>query len=420
MSLLLDALKKAAQEKQNSDAADDSTDAAFTALAFQQTADQLEPTELTVEDRADDLEELELYDEGLTQSVPVDIESILNPAIAGENASADHCIPPTPSTVTDEALELLIHKSNSAYKKSRFMTWGGVIVASMVLLTAGGIYFYFDMLTEIEMMQRKHQIAMSTLKSKTQIEENLTSLAAVSDPGSQRQVENRTESTEIRTVKTGQQKVAASTGANKPRSQRLSVQREHKRDPLSVALQRGWAAYHNKEYEASGREYRRVLDQEPDNRDALLGLAAVSLELDDTDTAEGIYLQLLEIDPRDTHAHAGLAQMAQKNGADLSEERLKQLIEYQPDDAYLQFTLGNLYIRKKSWPQAQQAFFNAWKADSKNPDYAYNLAVSLDHLGKHEAARTFYEDSLKLASGKNISFSEKAVKSRLAHLGALP
>ena len=37
---------------------------------------------------------------------------------------------------------------------------------------------------------------------------------------------------------------------------------------------------------------------------------------------------------------------------------------------------------------------------------------------KFNQAKSYYEDSLKLAAGKNISFSPDAVKSRLAYLGA--
>jgi Flp pilus assembly protein TadD len=194
------------------------------------------------------------------------------------------------------------------------------------------------------------------------------------------------------------------------------VHREQKRDPISEALQRGWTAYHRSDYELSSLEYRKVLEQEPKNRDALLGLAAVSLQQNDMETAREIYIQLLELDPRDPHAHAGLANIAQKSGGELSEAKLKQLVEYRPDDAHLQFALGNLHIKKKSWPEAQQAFFNAWKADNQNADYAYNLAVSLDHLGKHKEARAYYQDSLKLATGKNVNFSADDVKSRLAYL----
>jgi tetratricopeptide (TPR) repeat protein len=418
MSLLLDALKKAAQEKQNSDTAEDSPDA-IAGLTLHQTADQQQAPAHSFEDPADEPIELELQDEGLALSADIEAVASEGHVTRTEEVLAGYRITPTPSTVTDEALELLVHKSNRAYKKSRLMTWGGVVAASLVLLTASGLYLYFDMLAEIAMMQRKHQIALATLKSKTKIEENLTSLAAVSESGIQAQTEKRREKKTAR-LATVSQTTSSNPHTNQTGTQTFSVHKERKPDPLSDTLQRGWAAYQNKEYEVSGRAYRRVLDQEPDNRDALLGLAAVSLQQDDIDTAKDMYLHLLELDPRDAHAHAGMGQIAQKTGADLSEEKLKQLIEYQPDDAHLQFTLGNLYIQKKSWPQAQQAFFNAWKADSQNPDYAYNLAVSLDHLGKHKAAKALYRDSLKLAAGKNVSFSEEAVKSRLAHLGALP
>lgn len=416
MSLLLDALKKAAQEKQNSDAADDGTDA-IAGLTLHQTADLLQPPEYPVKDKKDEPEELELDDEALVLSTPVAAPASQDHASRAEEVLADYRITPTPATVTDEALDLLVHKSNQAYRKSRLMTWGGVIAASLVLLTASGFYLYFDMLAEIGMMQRKHQIALASLKSKTNIEENLTSLAAVSESGTTTHTEKLPETISARPT-TKQQTTSPKPSPNQPGSQTFSVHMERKRDPLSDALQHGWTAYQRKEYQEAGLAYRRVLEQEPNSRDALLGLAAVSLQQDDADTAKDLYLRLLELDPRDTHAHAGLGQIAQKTGASLSEDKLKQLIEYRPDDAHLQFTLGNLYIQKKNWPQAQQAFFNAWKADSQNPDYAYNLAVSLDHLGKHEAAKAFYEDSLKLATGKNVSFSEKAVKSRLAHLGA--
>ena len=187
---------------------------------------------------------------------------------------------------------------------------------------------------------------------------------------------------------------------------------------MSEALERGWMAYQNKDYALSKREYKKVLMSEPNNHDALLGIAAVSIQQEEVGTARDIYIKLLERDPRDPHAHAGLANIAQTDGANLSESKLKQLIEYRPDDAHLQFALGNVYVQKKSWPEAQQAFFNAWKADNTNADYAYNLAVSLDQLGKHREAKAYYEDSLKLAAGKNISFSPDAVKSRLAYLGA--
>jgi len=423
MSLLLDALKKAAQEKQNADSADITAEAdaglslePATDLVLQDSENRIEDTKV--------VEELVLDDDALALSEEFQNEQVgeIQNEQLGESKQLtspnfqQHHIIPTPSTVTDEALQLLINKTNGEYKKSRLMTWGSVVIGALFLLSFSGSYFYFNMVDDIESMQRKHQIALATLKSKTRIEENLTSLATVSETG------NKSESAIKSAAKTTKSARSSSNNVAKPATNQradktFSVQRAGKRDPVSEALERGWMAYQSKDYTSSKQEYKKALDSEPNNHDALLGMAAVSLTQDEVETARDIYIKLLERDPRDPHAHAGLANIAQTNGANLSVTKLKQLIEYRPADAHLQFALGNVYVQKKNWPEAQHAFFNAWKSDSNNADYAYNLAVSLDQLGKHREAKAYYQDSLKLATGKNISFSPEAVKSRLASLG---
>jgi len=423
MSLLLDALKKAAQEKQTADSADKAESYAGsslkhdTFLELQESDSRLKETQADDKGQAD--EELELVpdDDPHYQTEVFQHGDIpINKQVPGHDFN-EHRITPTPSTVTDEALQLLINKTNSQYKKSRVMTWGSVVIGALFLLSFSGSYFYFNMVDEIESMQRKHQIALATLKSKTKIEENLTSLASVTDTGKESRVDLKPVAQTTGPVKTSSNKIARS-GTGQLSDREFSVQHAEKRDPLSEALERGWMAYQNKDYLSSKVEYKKVLDSEPNNHDALLGMAAVFLKQEEVEAARDIYIKLLELDPRDPHAHAGLANIAQISGADLSETKLKQLIEYRPDDAHLQFALGNVYVQKKRWPEAQAAFFNAWKADSSNADYAYNLAVSLDQLGKHREAKNYYEDSLKLADGKNISFSPDAVKNRLAFLGS--
>jgi tetratricopeptide (TPR) repeat protein len=418
MSLLLDALKKAAQEKQNADSADKSA-VAYAGQGLEHDTDLELEGEAGKLEETQQVEELELV---LVEDVHLPAEEYQNEVDQEINQETrqdfqQHRITPTPSTVTDEALQLLIHKTNKQHNKSRVITWGSVVTGAFFLLTISGSYFYFDMMEEIEMMQRKHLIALATLKSKTRIEENLTSLAAVPETDKQVITGDKSSTNITRTADTPTNRMAES-GTSRQTNKAFSVQRAEKRDPVSEALERGWQAYQNRDYTLSKREYKKVLDTEPNNHDALLGIAAVSLQQEEMETAREIYIKLLERDPRDPHAHAGLANIAQTSGANLSESKLKQLIEYRPDDAHLQFALGNVYVRNKRWPEAQQAFFNAWKADSSNADYAYNLAVSLDQLGKHSEAKSYYEDSLKLAAGKNISFSPDAVKNRLAYLGA--
>jgi tetratricopeptide (TPR) repeat protein len=419
MSLLLDALKKAAQEKQNAGSADIKAESfAGSGLAPAGSLELQKSDERHEESQAVDELELVLDEDSYSPAEDLQHGEVTEEVQLPDQDFNEHRIIPTPSTVTDEALQLLIHKTNNQHKKSRVMTWGSVVIGALFVLSFSGSYLYFKMVDEIESMQRKHQIALAALKSRTRIEENLTSLASVADtdidPGSVVKPDVQT----TRSTSASLNRTATPNSSYKTERE-FSVQRAEKSDPLNAALERGWMAYQKKDYVLSKVEYKKVLDSEPDNHDALLGMAAVSLQQEEVEKARELYIRLLELDPRDPLAHAGLANIAQLSGANLSETKLKQLIEYRPDDAHLQFALGNVYVQNKSWPEAQQAFFNAWKADSSNADYAYNLAVSLDQLGKYREAKTYYEDSLKLAEGKNISFSPDAVKNRLAYLGAL-
>ena len=68
-----------------------------------------------------------------------------------------------------------------------------------------------------------------------------------------------------------------------------------------------------------------------------------------------------------------------------AESRLKQLIAREPS-AYLYFTLGNLYADQSQWAAAQQAYFQAHHLEPDNPDYAYNLAVGLEHVSQPKLA----------------------------------
>ena len=85
-----------------------------------------------------------------------------------------------------------------------------------------------------------------------------------------------------------------------------------------------------------------------------------------------------------------------------SESRLKQLIAREPS-AFLHFSLGNLYADQSQWTQAQQSYFQAHHLEPDNPDYAYNLAVGLDHLRQNKLALNYYRRAEQLATGQGRS-----------------
>lgn len=164
------------------------------------------------------------------------------------------------------------------------------------------------------------------------------------------------------------------------------------------------------------RDYQSVLKNDPKNIDALHGLAAISLHQRQYEAAEGHYLRILEADPKDSAAQAGLIGLKGQIDPSQSESRLKNLLASQPDSPTLNFTLGNLYAQQGRWNDAQQAYFRAYTGDGENPDYQFNLAVSLEQLRQPRLALQYYQGALAAASQRPAAFDRNQVAGRVSEL----
>ena len=74
-----------------------------------------------------------------------------------------------------------------------------------------------------------------------------------------------------------------------------------------------------------------------------------------------------------------------------AESRVKVMLADNPGAHVLNFTLGNQFAQQGRWAEAQQEYFKAFTAEPDNPDFAYNLAVSLDHLRQPKLALEYYQ-----------------------------
>jgi uncharacterized protein HemY len=109
----------------------------------------------------------------------------------------------------------------------------------------------------------------------------------------------------------------------------------------------------------------------------------------------------------------GIASLGpQSNQIEAEISRIKLLLADKSDSAHLNFTLGNLYASQSRWSEAQKAYFDSVRLDDKNPDYIYNLAVSLEHLGQPQAALKFYRHALALAQKQYSHFDQALALSR--------
>jgi tetratricopeptide (TPR) repeat protein len=183
-------------------------------------------------------------------------------------------------------------------------------------------------------------------------------------------------------------------------------------------VESGYAAYLAGDLATARANYQDALREEPANRDALLGVAAIDVRSGRYEPAEAIYLRLLQSDPRDAHAHAALIELrAGRMDPLAAESRVKWLLANDPAADVLYFTLGNQLALQGRWAEAQQHYSKAFAADPDNADFAYNLAVSLDHLRQSRLALEYYGRALALAEKRAASFELAAARSRVQQLG---
>jgi tetratricopeptide (TPR) repeat protein len=188
---------------------------------------------------------------------------------------------------------------------------------------------------------------------------------------------------------------------------------------VNPQLLQAYASYRDNDFIGARARYQQVLREKPNNKDAMLGLAAVALQLGDVASAREIYIRLLELDPRDVHARVGLLESMPASDPVMLESELRSLFAAHPEVAHLAFALGNHYAEQRRWSDAQQSYYDALLAAKAgnsgpvSPDYAFNLAVSLERLNQLRPAYTFYREALEQSAVVTPGFDVRVLRERL-------
>lgn len=203
-----------------------------------------------------------------------------------------------------------------------------------------------------------------------------------------------------------------------PAAQAISIERGQRQASVDPVLLAAWQAYRSGDFDRAGQHYNEILRRDGKNRDALLGMAAIAQQQAQDDAAAHYYRQVLSLDPRDSAAQAGLLSLSGPSQEAEAESRLKLLLAQQPQSAALHFTIGNLYAGQSRWSEAQQSYFAANNLEPDNAQFAFNLAVSLDHLGKSKIAAQYYQRALQLDSSAFPGIDREQTRKRLDELKA--
>jgi tetratricopeptide (TPR) repeat protein len=178
----------------------------------------------------------------------------------------------------------------------------------------------------------------------------------------------------------------------------------------------GYEALRSGDLQGARRSYTAAYAADSSSIDANLGLATVEARLGNIGAAAGHYRRVLDADPGNATALAGLASMADMSQPEQLEQQLRADIARYPQSAALHFALGNLYAARGRWQDAQAAFFETLRLEPASADALYNLAVAMDHMGQSRLAADYYGRAVSAARGRNASFDRAQVERRIAEL----
>ena len=181
---------------------------------------------------------------------------------------------------------------------------------------------------------------------------------------------------------------------------------------VNPVLMSAYEAYNAGDDASAQKLYKQVLQRDVRNVDALLGLGAIASRQGRVADANGWFGKVLEVDPRNGVAQAAMLDNQPQGNEANNESRIKNMLAKHPDDANLHVALGNLYAEQNQWPAAQQAYFDAYSLNG-SADNAFNLAVSLDQMGKPKLALPYYQRALEQASSTS-SIDKAALEARIA------
>lgn len=446
MSLLLDALKKAAQEKENNKALTEEVgshkeksegysheiDEDF--LLEEEVVPSVEEKPVAVEElvteenlNLDLQEEVSLTDESpeISPEVKKDkadqkkqSEVVTEPSMADvvikEKAAIESRIEQAERDLRgydhNDARKILEVTQKRYRNNQRIAYYGMYVFATLLFFTGSYLYYTAEVLDNSDkpVFKTKNIIAK---QPKTEIEKKIEKQVSIAK-AKLVEIDNSDEK-DISTV------VVKTKEIIKPvkKKQEIVITSQKKSDPLSLMLQKAYEHYQAAEYQKADELYQSVILRDKRQKDALLGRAAIALVNKDYSAARGLYQQLLHFYPKDSIASSALVDLSRQELTIANESQLNILLRDNPKAAHIYFSLGLLYAKQQRINESQQAFFEAYALDKK-ADYAYNLAVMLDKLGQVKAALSYYRQASLLSDNNASNFNEKLALERIAQLEA--
>lgn len=204
----------------------------------------------------------------------------------------------------------------------------------------------------------------------------------------------------------------------KPNSEELAHLNLQQTQPTAELLLAAYNAWQTGQLAQSEQLYRQILEKQPQQRDAMLGMLAVSqVNGSDQSVVEGYAQQLRRLYPQDKEVRFATGRvLGELSSSPATETELKLAQRSSDNAAEASYRLGLFYVEQQRWAEAQAAFFEAVNRSPLQADYRLNLAISYDQLGKQRLALEHYQAALAQAGSVLAKSDQNMILERVAYL----
>lgn len=188
----------------------------------------------------------------------------------------------------------------------------------------------------------------------------------------------------------------------------------------------GFAYYIERNYQLAYAEFHKALQIDPNNKDALHGLALVHMEFQEFERARDLFLRTLSLDPNYADAWFNLGLCYQKlnmhdEAINVFSKALNNPFFITQDKAY--FGQGLSYYRIGKYEEAKNTLDKAIKRNVLLFDAHLYLSLSYQKLGAYSEASRTLKHAIKLSQtykGDLEKFSKDLIDALKVEQGNLP
>lgn len=165
--------------------------------------------------------------------------------------------------------------------------------------------------------------------------------------------------------------------------------------------------------------YKRVLDNNPTNKNALFGLATAYHRAGQIDLARPIYARLLAVDPGNSDGLNNFLVLLADEAPEEALVELQKLADRNPQYSALPAQIAVIYQKLGMYDKAGDYMLRAMAMAPENITYRYNFAIMLDKQKKYDEAAKLYRQIVQAYQrGEVIPGNIQKIQQRLTFISS--